>query len=65
MATYSVSWEIEIEADSPREAAQEALAIQRDPNSIATVFSVIEASRNTSPGSMTVYGVEIDLQEGA
>jgi len=37
---YLVKWEIEIDADSPREAAQKALAIQRDPNSIATVFAV-------------------------
>jgi hypothetical protein len=38
---YRVVWEIDIEADSPREAAAEALRIQRDPQSIATVFEVM------------------------
>lgn len=37
---YHVSWEIEIEADSIEEAAVTALAIQRDRNSFATVFSI-------------------------
>jgi hypothetical protein len=37
---YRVIWEIDIEADSPLAAAKEALAIQRDPQSIATVFLV-------------------------
>ena len=43
MPEYKVEWRIEIEADSPREAAQKALEIQRNPHSIATVFHV---SRN-------------------
>ena len=37
---YLVTWQIEIEADSAEEAAQEALKIQRDPESIANVFTV-------------------------
>ena len=37
---YSVTWTIELTADSPRAAAQQAQAIQRDTNSIATVFDV-------------------------
>ena len=37
---YLVTWEIEISAESPEEAALEALRIQRDPRSIATVFKV-------------------------
>ena len=40
MQTYNVTWEIEIIATSPEEAAKEALKIQRDPTSIATVFEV-------------------------
>ena len=36
-----VQWEIDIDADSPREAAEKALAIQRNPESIATVFTVV------------------------
>lgn len=46
MKTYRVFWEIEIEADSPRQAAQQALEIQRDRKSIATVFDVREPSGN-------------------
>jgi hypothetical protein len=42
MAEYYIEWSIEIDADSPREAAEKALAIQRDPNSSATVFKVWE-----------------------
>ena len=37
---FRVIWEIEIEADSPEEAAQEARAIQLTPGMSATVFDV-------------------------
>jgi len=37
---YRVLWEIDVEADSPREAAKKALEIQRDPASMATAFTV-------------------------
>ena len=37
---FRVVWEIDIEADSPEEAAAEALKIQRDPESTATDFTV-------------------------
>lgn len=37
---YLVEWVINVEANSPREAARKALDIQRDPTSTATVFSV-------------------------
>jgi hypothetical protein len=40
MALYRVKWEIDIEAASAKKAAEEALKIQRDPESIATVFMV-------------------------
>ena len=40
METYRVEWEIEIDAESPEEAAAEALRIQRDVNSMATCFKV-------------------------
>lgn len=39
---YRVLWEIDIDAGTPVEAARKALAIQRDPESIATVFDVID-----------------------
>ncbi len=39
---YRVSWSIDLEAASAEEAARQALAIQRDPESIATVFEVFD-----------------------
>jgi hypothetical protein len=62
---YRVTWEIDLEADSPREAAIEAQAIQRDPESTANVFSVRnrsdpqDALRDGGPAE------EIDLDEPA
>ena len=41
MNDYLVIWEINISADTPREAAEKALEIQRDPNSTTTVFRVL------------------------
>lgn len=38
---YRVIWMIDIEAESPQEAAAEALKIQRDPDSTATSFDVM------------------------
>ena len=35
-----VCWEIDVDATTPLEAARKALAIHRDPESIATVFDV-------------------------
>lgn len=37
---YRVTWQIDIEANSPREAAEMARAIQRKPDNIAGVFDV-------------------------
>lgn len=42
---YTVLWEIEIEANSPLEAAQKANEMQLDSNSTATVFKVIDTSK--------------------
>lgn len=44
--TYLVSWHIDIDADSPEEAAAKALRIQRnnDPENIATVFTVSQGT---------------------
>jgi hypothetical protein len=42
MADYRVIWEIDIDADSPREAAEKAREIQLRPHSIATLFNIIE-----------------------
>lgn len=39
---YRVIWEIDIEADSPEDAAKKAREIQRDPKSTAVYFKVTE-----------------------
>ena len=58
---YLVKWEIAIWANSPKEAAKEVLKIQRDPNSEAVVFKVLE---NEIPcGDAYPYEHLIDLQE--
>ena len=54
MADYLVTWQIDIEADSYREAAEQALVIQRDPDSTATVFDVHR--------KRTGHFVRVDLQ---
>lgn len=40
MPEYSISWNVEIDAETPVHAAFAALALQRDPTSWATVFTV-------------------------
>lgn len=66
MTHYVVGWTIDIEADSPREAAQKALEIQRRPGSIATVFDVAEAETlNGQPIGLTRNHETIDLSEGS
>ena len=36
---YRLTWTIDLDADSPEDAARKALAIHRDPQSLATVFA--------------------------
>jgi hypothetical protein len=57
MPEYTVTWVIDLEADSREDAARKALAIHRKPDSIATVFLVREITED--PGQQ----VEIDLTE--
>jgi hypothetical protein len=45
--SYRVTWEIDVDASSPRDAAEQALAIHRDPFSTATVFTVKTAGRRS------------------
>ena len=40
MKDYLVTWEIELSATDPADAARQARAIQIDPTSRATVFTV-------------------------
>ena len=54
MAEYLVTWTIEINADSPKQAAQLAQTIQRSPQALATFFKVEDEKGNTH---------EIDLEK--
>lgn len=42
MMQFRVTWAIDIEADTAREAAEKALEVQRDPESTAVIFEVKE-----------------------
>lgn len=59
MTSYLVRWDIDIEADTPQEAAKKALEIQRDPQSIATCFTVFEIVSGDVDGK----AVECDVEE--
>jgi hypothetical protein len=41
MGTFNVIWEIQLDADTPFEAARLARAIQQDDESLATGFTII------------------------
>lgn len=53
MTKYLVQWEMDIEADTPEEAAKEALKVHRDLSSEATYFSVTEL------GAKKTYHVDL------
>jgi hypothetical protein len=57
---FRVSWVIDIEADSAEAAAREALRIQRDPDSIATVFTVVATKEGAA---LSAQSEQIDLTE--
>jgi hypothetical protein len=64
MAEYHVKWEIDVEAGSPKQAAKKALKIQRDPESIATVFEVYKRPKKLTKAQMR-HGLKtttVDLQ---
>ena len=61
MANYLVCWEIDIIADTPEQAAQDALRIQRDCNSIATVFEVIEGCDCGKQGCVGITSKMVDV----
>lgn len=56
MASYFVSWEIDVDASSPEEAARKAHEMVRRPDTTATVYKVIE---HDSKGETTT----VDLSE--
>ncbi|RPH88513.1 MAG: hypothetical protein EHM66_00460 [Deltaproteobacteria bacterium] len=48
MPLYKVTWEIDIDAETPKAAAIDALRIQRDSSSSATVFTVYSQKGTTT-----------------
>lgn len=60
MTEYLVTWSIELDAESPEDAALQALAIHRDPESLATVFNVAE---RLGPGMRRGF-VTVDVMAG-
>lgn len=56
MAHFRVIWEIDVEAESPLEAAQEAFVSMQDPDTLATSFSV--------EGTDGRHEVDLQLAEG-
>ena len=58
---YTVTWSIEIDATGIHDAASQALAIMRDPNSLATVFDVV--SEDGSEADSIDFHVEEDDDE--
>ena len=58
MTEYRVSWTIDIDAASAVKAAREALRIQRDPMSIATIFDVCLVDDKGHP-RMPIWTVDL------
>lgn len=54
---YRITWEIDIDDDSPIEAAKQALSIMRDRHSTATFFKVVDGES----GEVT----DVDLEDEA
>ena len=55
---YRVQWEIDIEAATPKEAAEQAFEIMKDPESIATVFDVFDSTGKKTTVDMLKLGRE-------
>ncbi|MHB8621055.1 MAG: hypothetical protein ACYDAG_16030 [Chloroflexota bacterium] len=55
MPEYLVTWDLDVAANTPREAAELAWQAMRRPLSIATVFSVIDKTSGIS--------IEVDLTD--
>lgn len=66
MPQYSVIWTIDLDAETELDAAELAFAIQRNPESTATFFNVIESNhaRHISDGALREQGyLSVDLNE--
>jgi hypothetical protein len=59
---YRVGWEIDIEAESPREAAEKVRQIQQDRESIAHIYHVTEYANDGDAIAVGASSV-IDLDD--
>lgn len=59
---YIVHWEIDIWAKNEKDAAYQALEIQRDPNSTAMVFDVVDAARGSGRNIDIGYNTSRPIQ---
>ena len=70
MKTYTVQWEIMLDADDPEQAARNALYIMQDTNSDALYFKVIHESGKLTDvgligGRMNIFYLSRDPVEAA
>lgn len=63
MPCYLVRWEIDIDADSPREAAEMARAIQQNRDNGATYYEVTDPDRPRVDGLLEWETVNLDENE--
>ena len=60
---YQVTWTIDVEAESPGEAAKQALEMQRAADSTATVFEVKDARGNVEQVDLELPEQPVDAQK--
>ena len=55
MSTFRVVWAVQIDADSPEEAAEAAREMQLDESSLATLFNVVKVADGSPIGPRVLY----------
>lgn len=58
MAEYTVTWEIELDADSHEDAARQALDMIRDPEGCADVFDVTHPLPGAEPKRIDLSAID-------
>ena len=65
MPTYRVIWRIDIQAESAVAAAEQAREVQRDPESIAPLFEVVERPCPGRQNDRQTPRIAVDVRETA
>lgn len=55
---FSITWRIELNAESFEDAARKALEIQRDPDSSATVFEITQLGPCWARRTIDLHNIE-------